>query len=73
MRLKIQYAHPVKSFVDAYYCFEQSWIARGWSLDRVGYIEFSHSKELKQTVLSECVTQRVDGPTLLRLVYLRLS
>ncbi|CEH11674.1 p53-mediated apoptosis protein EI24/PIG8 [Ceraceosorus bombacis] len=22
------------SFIDAYYCFEQAWIARGWSLDR---------------------------------------
>lgn len=22
------------SFIDAYYCFEQAWIARGWSIDR---------------------------------------
>lgn len=25
----------VQSFIDAYYCYEQAWIARGWSLERV--------------------------------------
>jgi len=24
-----------QSFIDGYYCFEQAWIARGWSLERV--------------------------------------
>jgi hypothetical protein len=24
-----------QSFIDAYYCYEQAWIARGWTLERV--------------------------------------
>ena len=32
------FTHPflsLQSFIDAYYCYEQAWIARGWSLERV--------------------------------------
>lgn len=28
------FAFAFMSFIDAYYCFEQAWIARGWSLER---------------------------------------